>query len=478
MSCVRRGSGRTPFASFRICESAVREGGISPDQRDAVAPVSRISEPKDGTDLVGLRKALLDFIAEFANWDLSANKYFLEAGRALTEAAHESLGGTPGSKPLVIDPFAGGGSIPLEALRVGADAFATDLNPVAVLLNKVVLEYLPTYGAPLADEVRKWGNWIQEQAEKELGRFYREISKGMTPIAYLWARTVISEAPEEHEHPVEVPLMRSMWLAKQSSSDRALRWVRDSSGQVLTDTIEMTQADGTIRKVRRPRLEIFAPRKPSEVEQRTVARGAATCPLTGYTTPVASVRRQLKSRRGGASDARLIAVRITDPTGSERTYREPVESDLAAIAAANAVLSELSSNTVNGMPILPIEPTPLGGGSGAGRAFSQRYYGMDSFTDLFTPRQSVALASFALLIQKVGSIITQSYSDQNLAEAVQTCLTLSFGRLADFCSSLCVLNSTGNRGCKNTFARQALPIVWDFMETNPINRIGANWIWH
>ena len=92
-----------------------------------------------------------------------------------------------------MDPFAGGGSIPLEALRVGADAFASDLNPVPVLLNKVVLEYIPKYGQRLADEVRKWGEWIKREAEKELAEFYPKDSDGATPIAYLWARTVLSE---------------------------------------------------------------------------------------------------------------------------------------------------------------------------------------------------------------------------------------------------------------------------------------------
>ena len=91
-------------------------------------------------------------------------------GRALTQAAHEALGGLPGTRPLVVDPFAGGGSIPLEALRVGADAFASDLNPVAVLLNKVVLEYIPKYGQRLADEVRKWGEWIKERGGEGTGR--------------------------------------------------------------------------------------------------------------------------------------------------------------------------------------------------------------------------------------------------------------------------------------------------------------------
>ncbi len=100
-------------------------------------------DSKDAAHLNVLRFALLDFIADFANWDNSIIPEYLETARTLTQAAHESLGGEPGTRPLVVDPFAGGGSIPLEALRVGADAFASDLNPVAVLLNKVVLEYIP-----------------------------------------------------------------------------------------------------------------------------------------------------------------------------------------------------------------------------------------------------------------------------------------------------------------------------------------------
>ena len=165
-----------------------------------------------------LRFALLDFIADFANWDNSTVPEYLETARALTQAAHEALGGEPGSRPLVVDPFAGGGSIPLEALRVGADAFASDLTPVAVLLNKVVLEYIPKYGQRLADEVRKWGQWIKEQAEKELGAFYPKDPDGATPIAYLWARTVKCEGAGCG---AEVPLLRSLWLARRAGSGRA-----------------------------------------------------------------------------------------------------------------------------------------------------------------------------------------------------------------------------------------------------------------
>ena len=161
------------------------------------------------------RNALLDFIADFAKWDNSTVPEYLETSRALTQSAHEALGGAPGTRPLVVDPFAGGGSIPLEALRVGADVFASDLNPVAVLLNKVVLEYIPKYGQRLPDEVRKWGYWMKDEAEKELGEFYPKDSDGATPIAYLWARTILSEEPSKGKIPIEIPLMRSMWLAKK-----------------------------------------------------------------------------------------------------------------------------------------------------------------------------------------------------------------------------------------------------------------------
>lgn len=330
-----------------------------------------------------LRSALLDFIAGFANWDLSTNETCLLIARRLTQAAHESLGGEPGTRPMVIDPFAGGGSIPLEALRVGADAFASDLNPIPVLLNKVVLEYIPKHGQRLADEVRRWGAWIKERAEVELaafyppqkvkldayfpqpkdkiklrvgGTWYLDSVKEETPIAYLWARTVLSEAPGQGDIPVEIPLMRSLWLAKKAGRKQALRWMRDpDTGKVKTKTVEVTyyerdKPEGIVKRVKRPLLEIFHPKKDSEVEGGTVARGHATCPVTGHTTHVDSVREQLKQRRGGAADARLFAVVTTlvtkrytgrreeknfqDWSEQGRFYRLPTKGDEEAFAAA------------------------------------------------------------------------------------------------------------------------------------------------
>src|SRR5204862_7715511 len=115
-----------------------RQGLLSAESRERFEAARQ--KPGLFSAAVELRGALLDFIADFANWDSSTVREYLDTSRALTQPAHEALGGATGTRPLVVDPFAGGGSIPLEALRVGADAFASDLNPVAVLLNKVVLE--------------------------------------------------------------------------------------------------------------------------------------------------------------------------------------------------------------------------------------------------------------------------------------------------------------------------------------------------
>lgn len=407
-----------------------------------------------------LRGALLDFIADFANWDNSTKKEYLETSRALTQAAHEANGGIPETKPLVVDPFAGGGSIPLEALRVGADAFASDLNPVAVLLNKVVLEYIPKYGQKLADEVRKWGEWVKEEAEKELGQFYPKDEDGSTPIAYLWARTIISEAPDDGTGiPVEVPLMRSLWLAKKKNRNRALRWVRDEKGQVKTETVEITYADGLTRKVRRPLLEIFEPKNAKEVEDGTVARGSATCPVSGFTTPVASVRKQLKLRQGGADDSRLICVVVSPDLKSGNTsYRVSTYNDFNLAIKAKIEVEERIRNNKDYSVLIPDEKlvSTMGGCIGAAN------YGHYTWTSLFTSRQNLLIATYSFLIKNIEI----ADSDYELNKAVQTLLALTLSKMTSFSSSLCIWRNV--RTCvAQTFGRQALPMVWDFGEMNP-----------
>jgi putative DNA methylase len=408
-----------------------------------------------------LRAVLLDFIADFADWDNSANTAYLQVARAITQSAHEALGGAAGSRPLVADPFAGGGAIPLEITRLGAEAFASDLNPVAALLNQIVVEYIPKHGQPLADAVRHWGGWIETKLQERVGRYYPADPNGATPIAYLWARTILSEAPGEADVPVEVPLLQSMWLTKTAGRPRALRWVRDSSGRVKTEATEITCADGVRRKMRRPLLEVFSPTKASEVEEATSSGGAATCPVTGFTMAVDSVRLQLGRRRGGAGDARLVCVVTSSPHAAGRSYRVPAAQDLNAMDMARSMLRErIQSHDSGGLSLIPDEELNHLRGF-----FNVVLYGMTTWGDLFNPRQLLVLVTLCDLIKELK---TQSIED-DLFPAVQTCLALVIGRMADGNSSLTRWGTTREQ-INNTFGRQALPMVWDYAEANPVGR--------
>ena len=162
----------------------------------------------------GLRRALLKFIADFANWDNAAKPEYLEAGRGLVRAAH------PAETPLVVDPFASGGSIPLEALRLGCEAFASDLNPVACLILKVMLEDISPLRAGAGRRTAPGRRGNQGPGRKGAGRPVPKDPDGATPIAYLWAHTVCCEAPNCG---AEIPLMRSMWLCRKPNRKWALR---------------------------------------------------------------------------------------------------------------------------------------------------------------------------------------------------------------------------------------------------------------
>jgi adenine-specific DNA methylase len=424
-------------------------------REDATAIMARFWNPIGRTDLdfhdpMALRKALLDFIADFSNWDNSTDQRYLETARALTQSAHEALGGAPGTRPLVVDPFAGGGSIPLEALRVGADAFASDLNPVAVLLNKVVLEYIPKYGQKLADEVRKWGEWIRIEAEKELGQFYPKDPDGATPIAYLWARTVKCEGPGCG---AEVPLMRSLWLAKKGNRSIALRMIPD-------------------KEKKRVDFEIIQDFKAQDVSEGTVRRGSATCPVCGYTTPVASVRKQLKALRGGAADARLFCVVSTRPGQQGRFYRLPTERDLVAVRNAAEELEKRKVSHIGELSLVPNEPLPPQGTLG----FRVQLYGMEEWGDLFTTRQALALTTLARLVREAGRRLAVEH-DAGMAGAVQTCLAMALDRLSDRCSTLCTWDpSPAASGILHTFSRQALPFIWDFAEGMPLEPKSGGWL--
>lgn len=394
-----------------------------------------------------LRFALLDFIADFANWDNSTVAEYLETSRALTSAAHRALGGDPGTKPMLVDPFAGGGSIPLEALRVGADAFASDINPVAVLLNKVILEYVPKYGQRLADGVRKWGMWIGEQAGKELGDFYPKDVDSAVPIAYLWARTIVCEGPNCG---ATVPLLRSLWLAKKSKNSVAIRLHPDS---------EKKSVD----------FEIVHDVKNKDAGEGTVRRGSVTCPVCNYTMPIETVRRQLKARDGGAADARLICVVTTQQGTGGRSYRVASSNDLKAVGAAMRELCQRKSRHPGPVSLVPDEEISLN----ELRRISVPLYGMSNWGDIFAPRAALALTTLTRLVRKVGEELVSDSGD-GFALALQTCLALAVDRQADYLSSLVVWSGSGEF-IAHTFGRQALPIVWEWPECNPWASGSGNW---
>ena len=389
----------------------------------------------------GLRQVLLRFIADFANWDNSARTEYLDTSRGLVESAH------PEQRPLVVDPFAGGGSIPLEALRVGCEAFASDLNPVACLILKVMLEDIPRHGPSLAHELRKAGAEIKAHAQSELADLYLKDPDGAMPVAYLWARTIRCEAPNCG---AEIPLMRSMWLCRRPNKKWALR------PYVVRKEGEPSRAE----------FHIFQPKADHEVTGGTVTRARATCLCCQTVLPPERVRAQLAPQKGGADTmfgkqgertggARLMAIVTLKDNQKGRHYRLATDTDYTAVRLAQDrvqnILNEWEREGKQGLRPVPDEPTPAGGGSGAGRAFSIQRYGMFQWGDLFTARQKTALIHIARSIRQLGS------------NSISSPMAMVLGRCADYSSSGVVWAQEGEF-VAHTFGRQALPIIWDFAE--------------
>lgn len=394
-----------------------------------------------------LRNFLLDFIADFSNWDASTNPLFLETSRKLTMIAHESLGGAIDTRPLVVDSFAGGGAIPLEALRIGADAFASDLNPVAVLLNKATLEYIPKYGERLANEVRKWGEWIQKEAEKDLSHFYPKDEDGAIPIAYLWARTIQCEGPGCG---AEIPLVGNLWLAKTKNNSVAYAISGDRQNKtVKVDIQEKAKITSQIG---------------------TVKRSAVTCPVCGFTTNSISIRNQMTHKRGGTNSARLLAVVTLKPNHQGRSYRKPTDSDLAILSKIQKKYKLIQDEVINSLSTLPDETIPT---NQRHRSVGSLWvYGMQSWSDVFTPRQSLALSIFASKIRQLPEVMKQD--DPELALAVQTMLGFAFDKQADLLTSLSKWEPVAQ--CPRLmFVRHALAMLWDFAESVPIGNSSGSW---
>jgi putative DNA methylase len=442
---------RRPLAACR----AVLMGLLLPDPCDKYCPgefnaqarrllLAMRGRPQGWTKKVatdeGLRAVLLQFIGDFANWDNAADAGYLEVGRGLVKAAH------PEETPLVVDPFAGGGSIPLEALRLGGEAFASDLNPVACLILKVMLEDIPRHGRALAEELRRVGKEIKGAAEKELAEFYPADPDGARPIAYLWARTVRCEAPNCG---AEIPLARSFWLCKKASRKRALR-------------IRVERPKGQPPRVE---LQVFEPKTERDVAPGTVNRAKARCLACNMVLAPERLRAQLAAQRGGANvifdkngdrtgGARLLAVVRLKEGETGRQYRLAKDHDYAAVRNAQRrlakVLDEWEKGGRQGLCPVPDETLPLMSGT-----FNVPLYGVNRWQDMYTSRQNLAMATLSVLVGRIGTGIPRNATG---------CL---LSRCADYWSSGAIWAQEGEF-VAHTFGVQALPMVLDFAEVAPL----------
>jgi putative DNA methylase len=416
------------------------------------------------------REEYLQLIRDISPWeavskDTPQNAALLEKARKLILAANA------GKRPRVLDCFAGGGAIPLEALRLGCETYALDYNPVAVLLNKAVLEFPQKFGKsqtlsdtesgdlrmevrrtvnPLLEEVRRWGNWVLVEAQKELEQFYPKDKDGSVPVAYLWSRTLPCQ---NAECGTEIPLMRQTWLAVKDRKKIALRMIPNKTTRTINfEVVEGKQID-------------FDP------DDGTVSQAHTRCPICGGTMNDEVTRRLFLEGKGGQ---RMVAVALYHPQLTGKKYRLACESDLEAYRAGEGCLESKrkalwAESGIDPIPDEVIPTTEL-------RRLSVPLYGLTKFRDLFNHRQLLSLITFGSKVRDAHRAMLSDGKDSEFAKAVACYLALGVDRLADFGSVLCVLNPTGGRGVVHTFGRQALGIVWDYAEANPFNPEGAGWV--
>ncbi len=463
----------------------------------------QLKEPGIKGAVTKKRNELFALMKELVQWENTTNKDLLARAHAeIVKSWEETCAANkdhpeaatlfnPKVLPAVHDPFAGGGTIPLEAQRLGLEAHASDLNPVAVLINKAMIEIPPKFaGRPpvgpvrpgekqtktkapelwegargLAEDVRRYGAWVREEAEKRIGHLYPKVAitaemakerpdlagyvgQELTVIAWLWARTVKSPNPAYAD--VDVPLVSSFVLASKPGKEA---WVEP----VVTG--------------KSYRFEVRTGKPPAGAEDGTkLGRGANfRCVLSGSPLTPEHVKERGAARELGA---KLLAVVAEGVRG--RVYLSPT--------SAHEALAKTASPTWRPETELPNDS----------RNFWTPAYGLTSFGDLFTDRQLVALTTFSDLVQEViprvqRDALAAGYTNSEVAlndggtgaraygEAIATYLAFAVSKATDRNTSLCTWESGMDR-VRGTFGRQALPMVWDFTETNCFAGAGGDFL--
>lgn len=401
------------------------------------------------------RQRLHTLLAKLVKWENSNDENILNEARA-------EIRKYMGEEPLIfLDPFAGGGSIPLEAQRLGLEAHAHDLNPVAVMINKAMIEIPPRFAGQspvnpdartklgsdrswsgakgLAEDVRYYGEWMKQEAFRCIGHLYPKVhippEQGggeATVIAWKWARTVKCPNPACG---CEMPLASSFVLSKKKGKEA---WVEPQ--------FEDGKVTYVVHLEGKPKIE------------GTVNRQGAVCPCCGTAVPFSYIREQGKA---GGMSAQMMAVVAEGKNG--RIYLSP---DLMQEEAA---------------AVLRPETYPDGELFGKA-AVNVPLYGMRGFADLFTPRQLTALTTFSDLVAEAQAKATQDALASGMqddgrgldeggcgatayGQAVGVYLAFAVDRLAMTGNSLVRWNSTGEKA-QHCFGRQALPMLWDFAEPN------------
>jgi putative DNA methylase len=391
------------------------------------------------------------FIANLCRWEVHdgdpGGHYLLEQARC---RIRQRFGEQP---PKVLDSFAGGGSIPLEALRLGAEAYAVEYNPVAYLILKATVEYPQRYGHRLIGEVKRWGEWVLERAKEALAPFYPQV-EGETPIAYLWSRTIRCPNPACG---AEIPLFRQFWLARKAKKAVALMPCPDPATK---------QVDFTIVGQGAPIPPHFDPAK------GTVARGNAVCLVCHTSADEKYVKAEAQAGRMGH---RLVAVVTTRGRGQGRTYRIAAPHDHAAFHNAEAALHNLTqtpSPWAFGLSWIPDEPSRL---VGAGQQQSvEASYGFLQWGKFFNARQLLALCTFGKWVREAHRRILQETNDPDFAKAVATYLAFIVDALPN---RNCLLSAWGAPVEKmlNVFAGHHLHMTWDYAEANPLAEGTGTW---
>lgn len=364
----------------------------------------------------------------------------------IVRARDEILAANGGVPPKVVDLFSGGGAIPLEAARLGCEATAIELNPVAHLIERCMLEF-PQRFPGLADDVRTWGKKWVDAAWESLSDLYPPVPGGSgevrldgtsasdrRPLAYLWTRTVPCPNPAREPH--RVPLVRQTWLARKKGRYIALRTVVDQATSTVSYKVEKaTTADGLG----------FDPAAGSK-------RGEATCPVCGATVNAAYVKSEGMAGRMGMTPLGAVVLK---PSGRGRDYLAPGTYQLPSEEECIARLEKLEVDPPEGFIA-----------AADNQHFQAPMYGMLRFQDLFTPRQLLALCTLAIGVRDAYAEMCESGLEAERAAAVASFLGLALNRVADRSSTLCRWD-VGSETAMNTYARQALPMVWDFTEPSP-----------